>query len=279
MNQDNTYMLKVSEAAGFIRDRIRKDPAFGLVTGTGLEDCARIFEPSAVIDYQKIPHFPVSSSGGHFGNVITGRIRNKTIIAMQGRLHLYEGYSPREVAFPIRVMQELGVRTLILSNAAGGLNPKFRPGDLMVIADHLNLTGANPLIGPNEERWGIRFPDMSSAYDGELISRAFRIAEESKIKIVKGIYAGLHGPSLETPAEIRYLRIIGADAVGFSTVLETITAVHAKMAVFGLSMITNVHDPMNPAPTTLEQVLSVAKKSAPRLGEIIRHLLLTSDSG
>jgi purine-nucleoside phosphorylase len=272
MAQVDDYKRRVSEAALFIRTRIQGNPEFGLVTGTGLGESTRIFEPSIIIDYQEIPHFPISTSSGHGGKLAAGEICGKAIVAMQGRIHLFEGYSPGETVFPIRVMQELGVRTLILSNAAGGLNLKFCPGDVMIITDHLNLTGANPLTGPNEEGWGVRFPDMTHAYDQKLIHCAAQVAGKLNIHTVKGIYAGLHGPSLETPAEVNYLRTIGADAVGFSTVLETIVAVHAKMAVLGLSLITNVHDPVHPSPTTLEQVLSVAKKNAPRLGDMIQYV-------
>ncbi|MDH3879772.1 MAG: purine-nucleoside phosphorylase, partial [Desulfobacterales bacterium] len=191
------------------------------------------------------------------------------VIAMQGRFHLYEGYHPLEVTFPIRVMQQLGVRILILSNAAGGLNPKFMPGDIMLIADHINLTGTNPLIGPNEDRWGIRFPDMSRAYDKTLIAAAERIAKKAGEHLQKGIYVGLTGPSLETPSEVKFLQTIGAEAVGFSTVQEVIAAVHSGMRVLGLSTITNVHNPDDPVPATVEEIIEVAKGATPLLEMII----------
>jgi purine-nucleoside phosphorylase len=194
-------------------------------------------------------------------------------MAMQGRFHLYEGYSPAEVAFPIRVMQELGVKILMLSNAAGGLNPSFKAGDIMIITDHINLTGANPLIGPNEDRWGLRFPDMAHAYDKKLISMAAKAAQSRGVPVRKGVYVGLKGPSLETPAEIRFLKTIGAEAVGFSTVQEVITAVHAGMRVLGFSIITNVHDPEKPVPATVEKIIEVAKAATPELEKIIRKVV------
>jgi purine-nucleoside phosphorylase len=189
---------------------------------------------------------------------------------MQGRFHLYEGYSPLEVTYPIRVMQQLGVKILILTNASGGLNPKFTAGDIMLITDHINLTGANPLIGPNEDSWGIRFPDMSRAYNPELIAMADRIAGAAGIHLQKGIYAGLTGPSLETPAEVKFLQTIGAEAVGFSTVQEVIVAVHSAMRVLALSTITNVHHPERPVPATVEEIIDVAKRAIPLLKTILK---------
>ena len=194
-------------------------------------------------------------------------------MAMQGRFHLYEGYSPLEVTFPIRVMQELGVKVLILSNAAGGLNPEFAAGDIMIITDHINLTGSNPLMGPNEDSWGIRFPDMIEAYDKELLELAEIAGRNEGIPLQKGVYVGLTGPSLETRAEVRFLRTIGADAVGFSTVQEVIAAVHAGIKVLGLSTITNMHDPDNPTPATVEAVIAVAKEAAPRLEAVIKNVV------
>jgi len=178
------------------------------------------------------------------------------------------------VTFPIRVMQALGVKALILSNAAGGLNPEFTAGDIMTIVDHINLTGSNPLIGPNEERWGIRFPDMIEAYDKKLVELAETAGSDEGIPLQKGVYAGLKGPSLETRAEVRFLRTIGADAVGFSTVQEVIAAVHAGINVLGLSTITNINDPDNPTPATVEEVIAVAKEAAPRLEAVIKNVIL-----
>ena len=202
--------------------------------------------------------------------MLAGDMNGCPVIAMQGRFHLYEGYSPFEVTYPIRVMQQLGVKILILSNASGGLNPSLNAGDIMLITDHINLTGANPLIGPNEDSWGIRFPDMTRAYNQELIAVAASIAKSAGTKLQKGIYVGLTGPSLETPAEVRFLQTIGAEAVGFSTVQEVIAAVHGSMRVLGLSTITNVHDPDDPIPATVEEIIEVAKGATPLLETIMK---------
>ena len=202
--------------------------------------------------------------------MLAGDMNGCPVIAMQGRFHLYEGYSPFEVTYPIRVMQQLGVKILILSNAAGGLNPEFTPGDIMLITDHINLTGTNPLIGPNEDSWGTRFPDMTRAYDEALIAAAESIAKTAGTPLQKGIYVGLTGPSLETPSEVKFLQTIGAEAVGFSTVQEVIAAVHSDMRVLGLSTITNVHHPDDPAPATVVEIIEVAKGAIPLLATIMK---------
>jgi purine-nucleoside phosphorylase len=194
---------------------------------------------------------------------------------MQGRFHLYEGYTPLEVTFPVRVMQSLGIEYLILTNAAGGLNPGYNPGDIMLITDHINLTGANPLVGPNKDRWGVRFPDMGFAYDQALARRTESVAAKLGISLRTGVYAGLTGPSLETPAEIRFLQLIGADAVGFSTVQEVIVAVHGNIKVLGLSTITNVHNPAAPVPADVGAIIAVAQKTAPALGKLIHAVMST----
>lgn len=267
------YRHKAAEATDFLKTHIQAPPQIGLITGTGLGQSAASMDISASFDYKDIPHFPVSTVESHMGRLVFGDMCGKQIMAMQGRSHLYEGYSPLEVSFPIRVMQELGVKTVIISNAAGGLNPKFRAGDIMIIFDHINLTGSNPLIGPNEDDWGIRFPDMTRAYDQDLVELSETIGKEKGFAIQKGIYAGLKGPSLETPAEIRYLRTIGADAVGFSTVQEVIAAVHARIRVLGMSIITNTHDPDHPVPATVEEVVAVANEATPRLEAVIKHVV------
>ncbi len=273
----NNYKQLALETAGFIKsridNRIDKLPEIGLLTGTGLAKSAQSLAVSASFEYKEIPHFPVSTVESHFGKLLIGNMYGKHIIAMQGRFHLYEGYSPLEVTFPVRVMQELGVKILILSNASGGLNPVFKPGDIMIITDHINLTGSNPLIGQNEESWGIRFPDMSEAYDKSMAALAGKAGSDAGIDLQKGIYAGLKGPSLETPAEVRFLKTIGADAVGFSTILEVIAAVHAKMKVLGLSTITNINNPDNPVPATVEEIIAVAEKAAPDLDKIISSIV------
>jgi purine-nucleoside phosphorylase len=267
------YKKRAIETAEFLRARIAKPPRIGLMTGTGLGQSAEILNISECVDYKNIPHFPKSTVESHAGRLLFGHMDGKQIMAMQGRFHLYEGYSPVEVAFPIRVMQELGVKILILTNAAGGLNPEFTAGDIMIIEDHINLTGSNPLIGANEDSWGIRFPDMIHAYDKNLSALAETAGKHAGIPLRKGTYAGLKGPSLETPAEVRFLRTIGADAVGFSTIQEVITAVHAGVKVLGLSTITNVHDPDMPVPVTFEEVITVAQQAIAVLKMIIKAVV------
>jgi len=267
-------IYKAVETAQFLKPYIKKSPKIGLMTGTGLGAITKFLDTSVSFNYEDIPNFPTSTVESHYGRLLFGDMCGEQILAMQGRFHLYEGYSPLEVTFPIRVMQELGVKVLILSNAAGGLNPKFTAGDIMIIIDHINLTGLNPLIGPNEERWGIRFPDMIEAYDKELVELSETAGRDEGILLQKGVYVGLKGPSLETRAEVRFLRTIGADAVGFSTVQEVITAVHAGIKVLALSTITNINDPDNPVPATVEEVIKVAKEAAPRLEAIIKNVIL-----
>ncbi|MGD9227294.1 MAG: purine-nucleoside phosphorylase [Desulfobacterales bacterium] len=259
---------QLAETIEFIRSKLKQSPYIGLLTGTGLSESAESMAIDSIIDYKDIPHFPLSTVQTHTGRLLSGNMNGCPAIAMQGRLHLYEGYHPLEVTYPIRVMQQLGVKVLLLSNAAGGLNPKLSAGEIMLITDHINLTGTNPLIGPNEDSWGVRFPDMSRAYDQELIVAAESIAKTAGAYLQKGIYVGLAGPSLETPAEVRFLQTIGADAVGFSTVQEVIAAVHGSMRVLGLSTITNVHNPDDPIPATVEEIIEVAK-GATALLEII----------
>ena len=267
------FRQKAVETAEFLKDRIEQLPEIGLLTGTGLGECAESLEIYASFEYEDIPHFPTSTVESHLGRLLFGGMQGKQVIVLQGRFHLYEGYSELEVSFPIRVMQELGVKVLLLINAAGGLNPQFKAGDIMIIEDHINLTGSNPLIGPNEACWGIRFPDMIHAYDKKLSVLAEKAGKKAGISLQKGTYVGLKGPSLETPAEVRFLRTIGADAVGFSTIQEVITAVHGGIKVLGLSTITNVHDPDQPVPATFEQIITVAKHALPGLEMIIRNVV------
>jgi purine-nucleoside phosphorylase len=261
---------RLAKTSDFIKNRIKDAPYVGLLTGTGLGESAESMTIDTTIRYQDIPFFPLPTVQTHIGRLLAGRINACPVIAMQGRFHLYEGFTPLEVTYPIRVMQQLGVKILILTNASGGLNPKFTAGDIMLITDHINLTGANPLIGPNEDSWGIRFPDMSRAYNPELIAMADRIAGAAGIHLQKGIYAGLTGPSLETPAEVKFLQTIGAEAVGFSTVQEVIVAVHSAMRVLALSTITNVHHPERPVPATVEEIIDVAKRAIPPLETILK---------
>jgi purine-nucleoside phosphorylase len=271
------HKKKVTETAEYLKGRLNRLPKIGLLTGTGLGEITDFLHISQSVDYSDLPNFPISTVESHPGRLLVGELQKKPVLALQGRFHLYEGYSPLEVTFPIRVMQTLGVKVLILSNAAGGLNPRFDTGDIMIVRDHLNLSGSNPLTGPNEDSWGIRFPDMSRAYDAELAKLAADAGKASGIKLQTGVYAGLKGPSLETPAEIRFLHTIGADAVGFSTVQEVIAAVHAGMKVLGLSTITNVHNPDDPHPSTVAEIIAVAQAAAPNLELIIRKVIETID--
>jgi purine-nucleoside phosphorylase len=267
------YKEKVVETARYIKARIEKFPEIGLLTGTGLGGRAEALHISQSFEYGDLPHFPLSTVESHRGRLLVGNLQGQLVVALQGRFHLYEGYSSLEVTFPIRVMQELGVKILILCNAAGGLNPAFTAGDIMIIRDHINLTGINPLTGRNAESWGIRFPDMNQAYDLHLAAQAEKAAVAEQIILHQGVYVGLTGPSLETPAEIRFLKTIGADAVGFSTVQEVIAAVHAGMKVLGLSTITNMNNPDDPNPATVEEIIAVAQGAAPKIEKIIRKVI------
>ncbi len=268
--------------ARWLRRQVADAPRVGILTGTGLGDATGALSIHRRIPYSEIPRFPVSTVQSHPGGLIFGELAGIGVMVMQGRVHLYEGYPPARVVFPIRVMRAMGVSILIVSNAAGGLNPDYRPGDLMILTDHINLTGQNPLTGANDEAFGPRFPDMIQAYDpllGRAAAQAMPAASRGRLR--RGVYAGLSGPSLETPAEVRYLRTIGADAVGFSTVMEVIAAVHAGMRVLGLSVITNVHDPDHPRPTSVAGVIEVANAAAPVLEAMIRGVLqgLENDEG
>ena len=270
MKTDRKHAIETAE---FLKPYITKTPLIGFLTGTGLSDTLDDLDPLASFNYSELPNFPVSTVESHKGRLIYGSLSGKHMLMMQGRFHLYEGYSPEEVTFPIRVMQSLGVKTLILSNAAGGVNLNFSAGDIMIVKDHINLTGKNPLAGPNEDTWGIRFPDMSEVYDPAFIDRVLKIARRLQIPVQTGVYAGLQGPSLETPAETRYLKTIGSDAVGFSTVMEAIAGAHAGMKILGISLITNINDPDAPQKTTLEAVLKTAEKALGPLRRLLTHVI------
>ncbi len=274
-----SYWQKVIEAGKFLESCVASAPRVGILTGTGLGDSAPAFEGGKSIPYEHVPHFPRPTVQSHVGRMLMGRVGGTGVIVMQGRFHLYEGYSPRTAAFPIRVMQSLGVKTLILSNASGGLTSRWSAGDIMIISDHINLTGENPLIGPNDDQWGPRFPDMSKVYDAGLAERARRGGEEIGLAARRGVYAGLKGPSLETPAEVRFLRSIGADAVGFSTVHEVIAAVHGGMKVLGLSVVANVHDPDNPMPADVDEIIATARAAAPKLTSITESVIKEGGRG
>jgi purine-nucleoside phosphorylase len=245
----------------------------GLILGTGLGALAREIAAEATIPYEVIPHFPCSTVESHAGRLVCGTLAGKKVVAMEGRFHLYEGYTAAQVTFPIRVLKELGCRLLIVSNAAGGLNPMFAKGDLMVIDDHINLMGVNPLIGPNDERLGVRFPDLIEPYDRALQELALRVALEANIVAMRGVYVAVVGPNLETRAEYRFLRGIGADAVGMSTIPEVLVAVHAGLKVLGFSIVTDMCLPDALQPVRIEEILAVAGEAEIKLRTVVTKVL------
>jgi len=264
---------KIEEASTFLEGQTSIKPEIGIILGTGLGALADEIEKEAVVSYEDIPHFPVSTVESHAGRLIFGRIGPRSVMAMQGRFHYYEGYSMQQITFPVRVMKRMGAHTLVVSNACGGMNPLFTPGDIMIITDHINLFGDNPLIGPNDESLGPRFPDMSEPYTRELIELAERIALEEKIKVQKGVYVGVSGPNLETRAEYRFLRAIGADVVGMSTIPEVIVAVHSSMRVLGLSVVTDACFPDALQPVNIQEILRIAAEAEPKLTLIMKRVI------
>lgn len=267
-------MEKFKQTADFIKTKINIEPEVGIILGSGLGGLADKVEDKQVLPYSEIPYFPVSTVEGHSGNLIFGKLGNKKVVAMQGRFHYYEGYGMKEVTFPVRVLHFLGVKNLIVSNAAGGLNPNFKQGDLMLINDHINFFHEHPLRGKNLKELGVRFPDMSKVYHPEFVKIAEDIAKENDIKVQKGVYIGSGGPTLETKAEYRMFGIWGADATGMSTVPEVIVAHHQGMKVFGMSVITNVSEPADPTQeTTHEEVQDVAGVVEPKMTKIITELI------
>jgi purine-nucleoside phosphorylase len=266
------------EVAAYIRSRSRHQPRVGLILGSGLNPLANEVQAADVIPYDDIPHFPKPTVEGHRGRLVLGQLEGTTLMVMQGRVHFYEGYPMQQVVFPIRVMQVTGIELLIVTNAAGGINPAFSPGELMLISDHLNLigmTGNNPLFGPNDPTLGPRFPDMSQAYDPELRRIAREVAREKQVPLQEGVYAGLSGPSFETPADIKFLRIIGADAVGMSTVPEVTVARHGGMRVLGVSGISNVAitEAVEGQEASHEEVLEAGQQIVPRLSQLVCGVL------
>ncbi len=263
----------VERAASAVRARFGQRPDVGIILGTGLGRLGAEIDLSATIDYHDIPGFPLSTVESHAGRLLCGRLGGKTVVAMQGRFHRYEGYSLQQVSFPVRVLKTLGADTLVVSNACGGLNPLWAAGDLMLIADHVNLLGDSPLIGPNDDRLGPRFPDLSMAYDASLRDVARAVAATRGITLREGVYVAVAGPNLETRAEYRFLRGIGADAVGMSTVPEVLVAVHSGMRVLGISIITDMCLPDALEPATLERIIAVANRAEPGLTELVRGAL------
>lgn len=271
------YQKKVIEAAAYIKKMaggrgLKIDTS--VILGSGLGALADLIESKLEIDYADIPHFPVSTVKGHSGRLILGVLDGRGIMAMKGRFHYYEGYHMREVTFPVRVMSELKVGDLVVTNAAGGINRSFKVGDLMLISDHINFFGTNPLIGPNVEEWGARFPDMSEAYSKNMIELCEKTACDEKIRVVKGVYAGFTGPSYETPAEIRFLKAAGADAVGMSTVPEVIVARHAGIKnILGISCITNTVNGETKIEATHEEVVEAAAGASEKFVRLVRSTL------
>jgi purine-nucleoside phosphorylase len=263
----------VSAASAVVRARVGRAPEVAIVLGTGLGGLAREIHVEATIPYSDIPGFPVSTVESHEGRLLCGTLGGKPVVAMQGRFHRYEGYTLQQVTFPVRVLRALGADTLVVSNACGGMHPLWEPGDLMLIADHINMLGDNPLIGANGDRLGLRFPDMSSPYDAELRALARQVAAEQHIVLREGVYVAVAGPNLETRAEYRMLRMLGADVVGMSTVPEVIVAVHAGMRVLGLSIITDQCLPDALEPADVATIIATAGRAEPRLTALLRGVL------
>jgi purine-nucleoside phosphorylase len=264
---------RIDEAVALLRTKTQVRPSIGIILGTGLGGLADEIRKETVVDYGDIPHFPVSTVESHHGKLIFGTLGGKSVVAMQGRFHLYEGYTLQQVTFPVRVMKFLGVRTLLISNAAGGMNPQFGRGSIMIITDHINLLGDNPLIGPNDDALGPRFPDMSEPYSRRLIALADRVALDQKIRVEHGVFVAVPGPNLETRAEYRYLRYIGADAVGMSTVPEDIVANHMGMEVLGFSIITDECYPDALQPANVDEIIAVAQRTEPKLTAIMKGVV------
>jgi purine-nucleoside phosphorylase len=264
----------VRESASFIRKKVKMKPSFGIVLGSGLGGLAKKIKVEAKIPYEKIPNFPVSTVAGlHAGNLILGELSGKRVVAMEGRVHYYEGYSMKEVAFPVRVMRALGARSLILTSAVGGMNPHLDKGDLVAVTDHINLMGDNPLIGPNDERLGPRFPDMSEPYNRKYINLLEGIALELRIPLRRGVLVSVAGPNLETAAEYRFLRRIGADVVGMSMVPETLAAVHGGMKVLGISVVTDIALADCLEPVNISEIIAIAKKGEAKLCTLLTAFL------
>jgi purine-nucleoside phosphorylase len=263
----------ITETVDYIREHTQSEPEVGIVLGTGLGELVKEIDQEVILSYENIPHFAVSTVEFHEGKLIFGKIAGRPIVAMQGRFHYYEGYTMQQITFPIRVMNFLGVKTLVISNACGGMNPLFGKGDLMIMDDHINLLGDNPLIGVNDDELGPRFPDMSEPYSHRLIRLAEEISLEEKLKVQKGVYVAVPGPNLETRAEYRFLKNIGADVVGMSTVPEVIVARHMNMEVFGISVITDECFPDALQPADIDDIIRTANGAQPKLTLLMKRLI------
>ncbi|KGE17921.1 purine-nucleoside phosphorylase [Paenibacillus wynnii] len=271
------YGAQVKEAAEYVKSKLGAySPTIGLILGSGLGDLGDQIEDAVYLPYEEIPHFPQSTVVGHAGRFVIGKLEGKDVIIMQGRFHFYEGYAMRKVVLPVYVLAKLGIKTLVITNAGGGMNKAFKAGDLMLITDHLNMTGDNPLIGPNDPELGVRFPDMSRAYDHEYIALAKKLAIEVKgtqgetLELQEGVYAGISGPTYETPAELKMLAYLGGDAVGMSTVPEVIAASHSQLRVLGITCITDMAIGEELEPLTHEQVVKVANLTKPKFIGLVR---------
>lgn len=268
-----TLPQQIDEAFNFIRSKTSAAPAIGIILGTGLGALADEMKVDLSIEYTDIPHFPTSTVEFHKGRLLFGKLSGKSVVAMQGRFHYYEGYTLQQVTFPVRALNKLGVKTLIISNAAGGVNPQYEVGDLVMITDHINMQGINPLIGPNNDKLGIRFPDMYNVYDRELRDLAEKTALECRVPLRKGVYVAVTGPNLETGAEYRMIRIIGGDLVGMSTVPEVIVARHQGTKVLGFSLVTDMGLPDAMEACTIEKVLEAASKAEPKLTRLVKEII------
>lgn len=264
---------KINETLSVIREKTQDVYPVGIILGTGLGGLVKEIEIETEIDYADLPHFPLSTVESHHGKLIFGKINGKKVVAMQGRFHFYEGYTMQQITYPVRVMKFLGVKNLLVSNACGGMNPIYRKGDLMLMLDHINLLGDNPLIGKNEDELGPRFPDMSEPYSLELIELAEKVALENQIKIHKGVYVAVPGPNLETKAEYRFLRQTGADVVGMSTIPENIVANHMGMKVIGISIITDECFPDNLKSVNVDEIIAAAMKAEPKMTLIMKEVI------
>lgn len=266
-------LTQFKEAFDYIQSKTNVKPSIGIILGTGLGGLVKEIKVIDEIPYKDIPHFPLSTVQSHSGKLIFGELSGKSVVAMQGRFHFYEGYTMKEVTFPVRVMKLLGIERLFLSNASGGVNPDFEIGEIMILNDHIDLFPAHPLIGKNFDELGPRFPDMMHPYDPKMIALAVEIAKEKNIKVSQGVYAGLTGPTLETPAEYHYVRVIGADAVGMSTVPEVIVARHMNIPCFAISIITDLGVAGKIQETSVEDVIAVANKQEPKMTAIMKELI------
>ncbi|MCT4607295.1 MAG: purine-nucleoside phosphorylase [Marinisporobacter sp.] len=267
------YFEKIKQSAAYILDKTKVKPEIGLILGSGLGAIADQIQEKEVFPYNEIPNFPVSTVEGHAGQLVIGTLEGKKVVAMQGRFHYYEGYHMKEVTFPVRVMKLLGIKKLIVTNAAGAVNTNYKPGDLMLISDHLNLSGDHPLIGKNLKDFGPRFPDMSNAYDKELRTKVKEIAKSLNIALQEGVYACMSGPTYETPAEVRMVRILGADAVGMSTAPEVITAVHSNIQVVGVSCMTNMAAGILDQPLDHSEVMETSEKARAKFITLMKSII------